>query len=182
MHNIYRKFTGAFVFLLGLLFTSPAYAVVCQVCTVAVVAGSYLAREYGIDDAITGLWIGALTLLTCQWTMQWIELLLKKKNKKIKKGAKIVINTLVYILLYVLIVWPLHSLGIIGIANNEVFGIDKILFGIIAGTVVFFSAQLWYEEMKTNNNGKAFFPFQKVVMPVGSLILLSIIFYFFTKS
>ncbi|MFA5080763.1 MAG: hypothetical protein WC472_04065 [Candidatus Paceibacterota bacterium] len=181
MHNIYKKFIGVFVFFFSLLSAKTASAVVCQVCTVAVVAGSYIARQYGIDDTITGLWVGALTLLAYQWSMEWIEKILKKKNKKLKKRAKIILEIITFSLFYIFVIWPLHSLEVVGLANNQIFGMDKILFGIIIGTAVFFSAQKWYEEIKTNNNGKAMFPFQKVVMPVGSLILLSIIFYYLTR-
>jgi len=40
---------------------------------------------------------------------------------------------------------------------------------------------LAYNYLKRRNNGHAYFPFQKVVMPVGSLAILSMIFYFVTK-
>ncbi|MDD5639656.1 MAG: hypothetical protein PHR47_02520 [Candidatus Pacebacteria bacterium] len=180
MYNIYKKFIGVFIFFFGLLFTKTAFAI-CQVCTVAVVAGSYIARQYGIDDTITGLWVGALTLIAYQWSIEWIEKMLKRKNKKLKKRAKIILEVITFCLFYAFVIWPLHSLEVVGLTNNQIFGIDKILFGIIVGTAVFFSAQKWYEEIKANNNGKAFFPFQKVVMPVGSLVLLSLVFYYLTK-
>ena len=36
-------------------------------------------------------------------------------------------------------------------------------------------------KIKKENKGKAQFPFQKVVMPVGFLAFFSVIFYFLTK-
>jgi hypothetical protein len=35
--------------------------------------------------------------------------------------------------------------------------------------------------LKQKNGGKAHFPFEKVVLPVAPLIILSVIFYFVTK-
>jgi len=181
MHNTYKRIFGAFVFLTGLLFSKAVYAVACPVCTVAVVTGTFFAREYGIDDTITGLWIGAVTLIACQWTIIWIEGLLKKKNKKLKPVAKKVLEFFTYVLFYAFVIWPLHSMEVVGITNNQIFGMDKILFGIIFGTLIFFVAEKWHEEIKTNNNNKVLFPFQRVVIPVGSLVVLSVIFYFLTK-
>lgn len=181
MRNIYKKVLGALVFLMGTLSSKVAYAVACPVCTVAVVTGTFFAREYGIDDTITGLWIGAVTLIACQWTIIWIENLLKKKNKKLKPIAKKVVEFITFVLFYAFVIWPLHSLEVVGIVNNQIFGMDKILFGIIFGTIIFYFAEKWHEELKANNNNKVYFPFQRVVIPVGSLVVLSAVFYFLTK-
>ena len=54
----YRKAISKAVLALGLFFAIPAKAI-CPVCTVAVGAGIGLSRWLGIDDSITGLWIGA---------------------------------------------------------------------------------------------------------------------------
>ena len=45
----------------GLLFAKKALAV-CPICTVAVATGIGFSRWLGIDDTITGLWIGGLTV------------------------------------------------------------------------------------------------------------------------
>ena len=42
------------------------------------------------------------------------------------------------------------------------------------------AAAEWYFYLKENNNDRAYFPFQKVVMTVGSLIVLSAVIYFLT--
>jgi hypothetical protein len=39
---------------------------------------------------------------------------------------------------------------------------------------------LWYQILKKKNNGHAYFPFQKVVMPIVGLALMSVAFYFIT--
>jgi len=60
-------------------------------------------------------------------------------------------------------------------------GVDKLLIGIIVGSFGFWFGAEWYFDLKKKNGGHAHFPFQKVVMPISSLIIMSIIFYFLTK-
>jgi hypothetical protein len=64
---------------------------------------------------------------------------------------------------------------------NVLWGVDKLLLGIILGTIGFFAGAIWYEYLKKKNGGHAHFPFEKVVLPVAPLIVLSVIFYFITK-
>jgi hypothetical protein len=157
----------------GLFLARPALAV-CPICTVAVAAGVGLSRYLGIDDAITGLWVGGLIVSMITWTESWLE----KKNIRFK--GRIFVNILGY---YALIVIPLYYSGIIGNPLNTLCacGLDKLLFGIIAGSLAFWFGASWYFYLKEKNNGHAYFPFQKVVMPISPLIILSIIYYFLTK-
>ena len=39
----------------------------CAVCTVAVGASLEIARHYGVDDAVVGVWAGALLALLGYW-------------------------------------------------------------------------------------------------------------------
>ncbi len=106
------------------------------------------------------------------WTINWLN----KKNIHFK-GRKI-ITTLGY---YLLIVIPLYWIGIMGHPLNILWGVDKILLGTIIGSLGFLGAGLWYYRLKAKNGGHAYFPFQKVAMPVGTLLILSLIFYFLTR-
>ena len=98
------------------------------------------------------------------------------KNILFKEGK--ILTVLMY---YAIIVIPLYWTGIIGHPFNKMWGIDKLLLGIIFGSVSFFLGGIWYYQIKAKNGGHAYFPFQKVVMPVSPLIILSFIFYFLTK-
>ena len=162
-----------FIFAVSFLFAKKALAV-CPICTIAVGAGVGLSRWLGIDDAITGLWVGGLIVSMITWTESWLD----KKN--IHFRGRILANVLVY---YALIVIPLYYSGIIGNPLNTLCacGLDKLLFGIIAGSLAFWFGASWYYYLKEKNKGHAYFPFQKVVMPIAPLIILSIIFYFLTK-
>jgi len=53
-----------------------------------------------------------------------------------------------------------------------------LLLGIIEGTAAFFFGAKFYEFLKQHNGGKAHFPYEKVVIPVATIILFTAIFYF----
>ncbi|HZJ41108.1 MAG TPA: hypothetical protein VFD16_02495 [Candidatus Saccharimonadales bacterium] len=152
----------------------PAKAV-CPVCIVAVGAGLGLSRYLGVDDTISGVWIGGLTAGTAIWTINWLN----KKNWNL--GNKLTRNIIIVIAYYLMIFWPLISRDLIGHPFNKIYGIDKIAFGAFFGTLVFVSFDKGYLYLKKKNNDHAYFPFQKVVMPVAALTILSVIFYFLTK-
>jgi len=156
-----------------LFFAFPVLAV-CPICTVAVGAGVGVSRSVGIDDLIVGLWIGGFLASLIMWTEDWLS----KKNINFK--GRTIVNILVYLSLMII---PLYLSGIIGNPLNTFCGcgVDKLLFGIIGGSIAFWCGANWYEYLKEKNNNKAYFPFQKVLMPILTIIILSIIFYFLIK-
>lgn len=158
---------------LGLLFSGFFWAskakAVCPVCVVAIGAGVGLCRWLGVDDIISGLWIGALIVAMIMWTLIW----LRKRNWQFKYGS--VIISIAY---YFLIIWPLYSMNIMGHPLNKVFGIDKLLFGIISGGILFMLCNALNLFLKNRNQGKVYFPYQKVVIPFLFLIIASAIFHF----
>lgn len=164
------------IFIVSFLFAKKALAV-CPICTIAVGAGVGLSRWLGIDDAITGLWVGGLIVSMIAWTIDYF----RKKNIQFK-GIKI-LTALGY---YLLMVAPLYFAGFLGNSHNSLicfcgFHFDKLLLGIIAGSIGFWFGASWYFYLKEKNQGHAYFPFQKVVMPILPLIILSIIYYFLTS-
>lgn len=157
----------------GLFFAETASAI-CPLCTIAVGAGVGLSRWIGVDDAVTGLWIGGLIVSLIGWTKDWLE------KKGIKFKGMVVVTAVAY---YAVVIWPLYFYGIIGSPTDTLCfcGLDKLLFGIIVGSLAFWTGASWYFDIKEKNGGHAHFPFQKVVMPVAPLVIISIIFYFLTK-
>lgn len=168
MKNIIRLASISLLFMF--IFAGKALAV-CPVCTVAVGACIGLSRWLGIDDIISGLWIGGLTVSLIIWTINWLD----KKNIHFK-GRKISVLVGYYLMIFV----PLYFTGIVGHPFNKILGVDKLIFGAIIGSILFFFGAKYYEYLKNKNDGKAYFPFQKVVMPIAPLLVLSIILYFFT--
>ena len=169
-----KKINVFYATILGLIgfFAGQSVYAVCPVCTIAVGAGGGLARYLGVDDTVTGTWVGGLMISLILWTLNWFE----KKNI-IFKGRE-VITILLY---YGLVVVPLVWIDVIGHPLNKLWGFDKLLLGITAGSIVFILANFLYELIKRKNGGRAWFPFQKIVMPVLALIITSGVFYLITK-
>lgn len=142
---------------------------VCPVCTVAVGAGVGLAKWLGIDDSVSGLWIGALIISVSLWTISWLN----KKNISFKGRKILILGT--YYLIFVL---PLYWKGYIGHPYNKFCGIDKLLFGIILGSVLFAAGVILHNHLRKGNDGKSYFKGQKIVLIVTSLIIASLVLYF----
>lgn len=150
----------------SLIFVKPVNAF-CPVCTIAVGAGIGLSKTLGIDDTITSMWIGAVIVSSIFWLLSF----LKKKNVKAPFFTLFLI-ILTYIITY------LALKDSINLKGNTLFGIDKIILGFITGTVVFLIGHFLHLKLKRDNNNEVFFPFQKVVIPIGFLIITSLLVFF----
>ena len=146
----------------------------CPVCTVTVIAGLGISRLLGIDDLISSIWIGGLILSLSFITINWIG----KKWPRLKSKYYYYPT---FVLMYLFVLIPLKLNGTIGLIRNTIWGIDKIVFGIIVGSVVFLIGAL-ADKYQRKKFKKIFFPFQKVVFPILALIIASLIFYFVTKT
>lgn len=160
------------IFFVFSLLTAQAVFAICPLCTFVVGAGIGLTQYFGIDDTVTGLWIGGFIVSIALLTTDWF----KKKNI-VFYGYQAVVA----VIYYAVIIIPLYLIGIVGHVLNKLWGIDRLLLGIIIGSLVFSIAILSYNLLKKNNNDHAYFPFQKIVMAVAPLIILSMIFCFITK-
>jgi hypothetical protein len=163
-----KKISLLIISFLGMPFFAFAQPV-CPVCTLAVAGGVGLCRYLGISDMISGTWIGALIICLIMWTLKWFN----KKNIRFKLR-----DPIITVLFYAFIIIPLYWMGIMGNPNNRYLGMDKLLFGIISGSLVFIMALFVDNALRKKNGGKAYFPFQKVVIPILFLILASLFHYF----
>ncbi|MCL5017158.1 MAG: hypothetical protein M1155_00630 [Patescibacteria group bacterium] len=161
------------LFGLSMLLAKQTLAI-CPICTIAVGAGLGLSRWLGINDSITGLWIGGLTVSMITWTEDWFD----RKNIHFKFRSWV--TTIGY---YLFVVAPLYFTGMLANPANAIYStwLDPLIIGIIVGSLGFWLGVEWYYALKSKNNGRAYFPFQKVVMPISPLIIMSVIFYFLTK-
>lgn len=169
--NRNKKMISLFIVIFSFLLAKTTLAV-CPVCAVAVGAGLGLSRWLGVDDLITGTWVGGLLVTISWWTVEWLD------GKNIKfKGRKILI-TLAY---YLLTIVPLYFMGIMGHPYNQFLGIDKLLLGIIVGSIAFFFGSMLNLWLKKKNNGKVYIKFQRVIIPVAILLVISLVWYLILK-
>jgi len=141
----------------------------CPVCTIAVGAGLGLSRWLGVDDLISGIWIGGLLVSLIGITILWLN----KKNLKNN-----FLRLVVIFLYYFLTIGPLYWTKVIGAPCNHIWGLDRIVWGIIIGSVVFLVSYAFHLWLKKKNNDKVYFPFKKVIIPVIFLVVASLILYF----
>ena len=153
------------------ILASPTYAV-CPVCTIAIGAGVGLSRYLGIDDTISGVLIGALVLSSAFWLSNWAE------KRRIKFLSSKILSAAIF---YLLTIPHLYLTNIMGHPLNTIWGIDRLLLGIITGSTLFILSARIDKFLRSKNNGKVYMPYQKVIIPVTLLICVSILFYFLTK-
>lgn len=160
------------VFCAGIFLGLPAAMAVCPVCTVAVGAGLEGARLLGVDDVITGIWAGGLTMSVFLWTAGWLK----------RHGVRSLFwQVLVPFVAYYALLGMVYLMPNVRFGAHTLWGIDKFLLGIIVGTVCFWFGARWYVTIKRNNGGHAQFAFQKVVVPLSLLALATVIFWVILK-
>ena len=146
------------------LFVGSASAV-CPICTAAVGLGLEGARRSGVDDLITGLWAGGFIMVLIFWT---VKILVKKK---VENWIWYAIAPLAWFgVLGAMYMLPSMSYG-----ETTFLGVDRFLAGSIMGIVIFYVFEKWNAKLRRQNGGKSYFPFQKVVLPFGSLLVTSLI-------
>lgn len=179
--TIIKKKLNLFVFAIFLLLTTynlllPSEAeAVCPICTVAVGAGLGLSRYLGIDDAVSSIWIGGIILSSSFWLVDWMY---KKFSEKLKKYEEKTVTYITIISMYALVIIPLWYGKIIGHPFNTILGIDKIIFGTALGSFVFLFG-MWADKKVRKIKGKQLFQYQKVVFPVVSLVITSLLLYYY---
>ena len=142
----------------------------CAVCTIAVGASLEIARHFGVDDSVIGVWAGAFLALIGFWTIKWFD----KKGWNFKGRD------------FWLIAISVAMIGFVYVSELHyepqailVFYLDPFLFSTILGALALIYASEFYQWMKRRNGGHAHFPFEKVAVPVLALTLLSLYFNYF---
>ena len=164
-----KKFVSMFgIVLCGVVAGSSAAMAVCPVCTVAVGAGLEGMRLLGVDDVISGIWAGGLTLSLIMWTVGWL------KNRGVKN---VWLSVVLPVVGYYALLAGVYLLPDVQFGSCTLWGIDKLLLGIIVGTIMFYAGVRCYARIKSKNGGHAQFAFQKVVMPVSFLLIATLVFW-----
>lgn len=147
-------------------FANPA----CAVCTVAIGASLGLARSLGVDDCVVGVWAGAMLAIIGYWTMRFFD-----KRGWHFKGRDTLLMVLSVAMIGFMYVGELtYTPMIIG----YVFYMDSFLFATIVGAITLIFSMNLYAWMKERNGGHAHFPFEKVVVPMVLVFLVSLSFHY----
>lgn len=157
-NGIFALLVSAIAFLTGV---EPA-AAHCPVCTVAVGSGVAVAKWYGVDLIIVGLWVGAFIISTALWSVQFLEEREWMAESRWKEAG---ISAGVFLSFAV----PFYFSGLIGNPAQTVFGIDKLLLGMVAGSVLSYFSPEISGRLKNKNNGNVYVPFQGVLIALTLL-------------
>ena len=150
-----------FIFYPVQAFANPA----CAVCTVAIGASIGIARRLGIEDSVVGLWAGALLTLFSYWCIKFFD----SKNWHFWGRDFLLMLLSVGMIGFIYISEVIYQPHVIW----YVFYLDPILFSALLGMLIYIYSQKFYQWMKARNGGHAHFPFEKVVLPLGLLLLAS---------
>lgn len=145
----------------------------CPVCTVAVGIGLGLSRWLHIDDTVSGVWIGAFIVSLSAVTATYL-----RKYIRLSRKLLTFLSFIAYLAFTIIPFWYGH---IIGNLKNTIYGVDKLIFGMTAGIILFYAAHGLHLWLKKKNNNKVYFPFQKVFIPIWILLIASIVLFLMTR-
>ena len=162
-------FLFLFICLASCFLLSTTVQAQCPVCVVTVGGGMLLAQKLGIDDFLASLWLSALTTSIAYW-------LSTKATLKFFQNPYFV-----SFLLYLTVLIYFKITDQTGAPGNTLLGIDKLVFGTTVGLLTMFFANWFYPYIKAKNGGKTPFAYAKVVIPLASLILITLFLKFIFK-
>lgn len=138
----------------------------CPVCAVGVAVGVGLSRWLGVDDSISGIWIGALLLILAILSVKPFF-----KNRDKKPFWVYILSIVIWWLLAFL---PLYFIGFLSDCG-KIWGIPRLVFSSLVGLIVVLLAVGLDKFLRTKKDGKAHFPYQKVIIPIAFLIIASLV-------
>lgn len=137
------------------------------ICALGSASASLITKYLGISDLIFGIWIGALNLI---FTIATIDYLNKKKIKFLFR------KPLIFLIYSLSVLLPLYYFNVVDI-SNKILGIDKIIWGFSIGNIALGCGYLLNDFLVRKNNGKVYFKFQKSIIPLSILLILSFLFW-----
>ena len=164
VYMVRKIFTLLAVVITLVVLFPPSVKAHCPLCTAAVGTGLVVARSFGVDDSIVGIWVGALVISSALWLNKF--LIRRKKTFPFQKPVIIAGSFLITIL-------PLYFSGLINFQNLFI-GIDRLLFGTVLGCfLTLFSFHL--SNKIRNSEKKVVIPFQSIILTMAILALSNMV-------
>ena len=148
----------------------------CPLCAAATAGGVAATRLMGVDDTVTGTFVGGFVASTGLWFNNWF----KKRN-----GGRELLQfqwLIVVLLSLAFTAATFYFAKLVGSSEPGflMFGVDKLLIGTSAGTMVTLSAFALHQRLKLMNKGSSIMPFQGIVLTLLSLSAAGALFFFVT--
>lgn len=160
----------ALVIASALLFASASgVSAHCPLCAAGAGAGLTLSRWLGVDDSITGIWLAAFLAAISLW----FSGSLKKKYIPFQ-------NFIIYVAIFGLTLWSFYAFGLINDHAGMIIGLPKLTFGMLLGGIIFYIIEVANQYI-IKRNSKVLFPYQRLVVSLGGMFILSILMYIFVN-
>lgn len=150
---------------------TPAFAH-CPLCAAATGALVATTRVMGIDDAIVGTFVGAFTIATAFWLNNWLK---KKTKREYLLGQPYILSAVFLVLTLV----SMYGTGLLGALPPLfwIIGMERLLFGILLGSVLSISSFEFHNLLRSLNKSKNHFPLQGIVLPIVVLLVADVALY-----
>ncbi len=165
------------LFFLALPKTALAHS---PLCVGGAAVGLSVARYFGIDDSITGIWLAALLGALSFWGERPIAA--KIRSKEVKKYLR----PALYLVVFGLTIWTFYAFNnyaiekmkffLLNLHAGTILGLPKLVFGMVAGGILFYLVD-FLDDKLIKKNGKVYFPYQRVIVSLGAIVILSLILY-----
>lgn len=162
------------------LILAPAAQAHCPLCVGGAAVGLSVARYFGIDDSITGVWLAALLGAISFWSERPIS------DKITKKSLKKYLRPALYLAIFGLTIWTFYAFNdyaierlkfyLLNLHAGTIAGLPKLVFGLISGGILFYGVDA-LDDALIRRNGKVYFPYQRVIVSLGAILILSLIMY-----
>ena len=77
-----------------------------------------------------------------------------------------------YRLFFALTIASFYQFNLV-VKHGDIFGMDKLTFGMIAGGIIFYLVDV-VDDFVIRTREKVFFPYQRVIVSLGSVVVLSL--------
>lgn len=156
------KQVAATSLVIGLFFGNVGVALAhCPLCVAGAGVGLTLSRLLGIDDTITGVWLGAFLGALAFWFAASLA-----RKREFLRNATVELG--IYIAFIVLTIVSFYQFNLIE-KHIDIAGFDKLPFGMIVGGISFY--------LINKVTIKRYFPYQKIIISLSAMFVLSVIFY-----
>lgn len=160
MKKITVFLTASLIYLL----TPSVVSAHCPLCVAGAAAGITLTRWVGVDDSITGVWVGAMLGSISLWFYQY----LLSKNIGFVEKNRLITKLAIYLAVFASTIWSFYKFNLV-IRMSQIMGVDKLAFGMTAGGILFYLV----DSIKI----KHYFNYQKIAVSLGSMTILSLAVY-----
>lgn len=137
-------------------------------CPIGLIGGMALARWLGVSDFVLGLWIGALLISVSVVTVKWLA----KYGKDFKGSFWVIFLLTLGFTVYAVrgqLAWSGPGL---------MLGLPAVITGMIAGAVCIFGIDFINKAFIFKNNGKVYFLYQKLIVPLVGILIVSLLVHF----